>query len=65
MPAPKKSKPSLAELKVVLKDAGLRATQARLAVLAHFLVVTGPQSHGQVADSLHIGASIARPFIAI
>jgi Fur family transcriptional regulator, ferric uptake regulator len=55
MRAAKKTKPkrSLAELKAVLKDSGLRATQARMAVLGHFFVVTGPQTHGQVADSLH------------
>jgi Fur family ferric uptake transcriptional regulator len=53
MQAAKKTKPSLAELKTVLKEAGMRATQARLAVLAHFFVAAGPQTHAQVADSLH------------
>ncbi len=55
MQRPKKpsAKPTVAELKELLRAAGLRATNARIAVLAHFFRGAGPQTHGEIADALH------------
>lgn len=38
--------------KARLREAGLRCTAARLAVLAHLMAATGPKTHAEVSDSL-------------
>jgi len=48
MPGPK-AQPSLRE---VLRDAGLRITQPRIAVLQHLQVTRAPQSHGEMVEAL-------------
>lgn len=60
---PKQSKPttptdpsqpagSLAAARACLREAGLRCTAARLAVLDHLMTATGPKTHAEVAESL-------------
>jgi Fur family ferric uptake transcriptional regulator len=44
--------PSSEELRRSLRDAGLRATAPRLAVLRSLSAATGPVSHGEVAGDL-------------
>ena len=43
---------SLDAAKARLREAGLRCTAARLAVLAHLMEATGPKTHAEVSDSL-------------
>ena len=38
--------------KARLREAGLRCTAARLAVLSHLMGATGPKTHAEVSDSL-------------
>jgi Fur family transcriptional regulator, ferric uptake regulator len=47
-----KPMPSLDAAKARLREAGLRCTAARLAVLAHLMEATGPKTHAEVSDSL-------------
>lgn len=47
-----KKNPPLDAAKAVLREAGLRCTAARLAVLDHLMRATGPKSHAEVADAL-------------
>lgn len=42
-------------LKARLREAGLRATQPRLAVLGHLVQTDGPRSHADVVDALEHG----------
>lgn len=51
---PKKTTPEAArdELRRRLREAGLRTTLARLAVLAHLEEATAPLSHAELADEL-------------
>jgi Fur family ferric uptake transcriptional regulator len=44
--------PPLDAAKAVLRQAGLRCTAARLAVLDHLSRARGPKSHAEVADAL-------------
>lgn len=49
-----KTKPDqpLDAAKARLREAGLRCTAARLAVLSHLMEATGPKTHAEVSDSL-------------
>ena len=49
------SKPKLEELRAVVRERGLRATPARLAVLELLLDTTGPLSHGDAIERLAAG----------
>lgn len=50
------AKPSRVELQAVVRQAGLRSTHARLAVLGHFHRRAQPQTHADVAAALaHLG----------
>ncbi len=49
--SPKPDQP-LDAAKARLREAGLRCTAARLAVLAHLMDATGPKTHAEVSDSL-------------
>lgn len=51
MPAP--TRPDAEWAKALLRDAGLRATAARIAVMRQMASVEGPQSHAEVTDALH------------
>ena len=51
MPSP--SHPDAEWAKALLRDAGLRATAARIAVLRRLAVAGAPLSHADVVDSLH------------
>lgn len=44
--------PPLDAARTRLREAGLRCTAARLAVLAHLMEATGPKTHAEVSDSL-------------
>jgi Fur family ferric uptake transcriptional regulator len=44
--------PPLDAARARLREAGLRCTAARLAVLAHLMEATGPKTHAEVSDSL-------------
>lgn len=44
--------PSLDAAKARLREAGLRCTAARLAVLVHLMEATGPKTHAEVSDAL-------------
>jgi Fur family ferric uptake transcriptional regulator len=44
--------PPLDAAKARLREAGLRCTAARLAVLAHIMEATGPKTHAEVSDAL-------------
>jgi Fur family ferric uptake transcriptional regulator len=50
----KKAKPSssVAELRARIRDAGLRSTTARLAVIQKLEVSASPMTHGELADEL-------------
>ena len=47
-----KAQPSLDDLREVLRDAGLRSTNPRVAVLQHLQAHRGPLSHGELAEVL-------------
>lgn len=49
---PRKSAPSLDAVRTVVRDAGLRCTSARLAVLQHLVACGGPRTHAEVATAL-------------
>lgn len=44
--------PSLDAARARLREAGLRCTPARLAVLAHLMAAAGPKTHAEVSDAL-------------
>ena len=48
----RKAPPGLDAVRAVVRDAGLRCTAARLAVLQHLLQARGPRTHAEVAASL-------------
>ena len=53
LPAVKASHPPpLDAAQARLREAGLRCTAARLAVLSHLMEVTGPKTHAEVSDAL-------------
>jgi len=43
---------SIDAVKALVREAGLRCTAARLAVLQHMLTVTGPETHAEVSTAL-------------
>ena len=43
----------LSRLRNTIRQAGLRSTQARVAILEQLQAASGPLTHGQVADELH------------
>ena len=47
-----KAQPSLDDLRAVLRDAGLRSTNPRVAVLQHFHANRAPLSHGELVEVL-------------
>jgi Fur family ferric uptake transcriptional regulator len=47
-----KAQPSLDDLREVLRDAGLRSTNPRVAVLQHLQAHRGPLSHGELVEVL-------------
>ncbi|MFM7035608.1 MAG: Fur family transcriptional regulator [Planctomycetia bacterium] len=49
---PSTSAAPLAAARACLREAGLRCTAARLAVLDHLMAATGPKTHAEVAESL-------------
>ncbi|MEM9660461.1 MAG: transcriptional repressor, partial [Planctomycetota bacterium] len=51
MPVPKR--PDAEWAKALLREAGLRATAARIAVMKRLATVGAPQSHADVVDALH------------
>lgn len=46
------SPPGIDAVRAVVRDAGLRCTAARLAVLEHLLKARGPKTHAEVATAL-------------
>lgn len=52
MGTPARENLSADSLKPVIRQAGLRCTVARLAVLEHMLAVPGPQTHAEVSAAL-------------
>jgi Fur family ferric uptake transcriptional regulator len=48
----RKPAPSLDAVRAVVRDAGLRCTAARLAVLEHLVAARGPKTHAEVASAL-------------
>lgn len=48
----RKLTPSLDAVRIVVRDAGLRCTAARLAVLQHLVESGGPRTHAEVATAL-------------
>ena len=51
MPVP--ARPNADWAKALLREAGLRATAARIAVMRRLAAVGAPQSHAEVVDALH------------
>lgn len=47
-----RQRPAAEALKPLIRQAGLRCTVARLAVLEHMLAVPGPQTHAEVSAAL-------------
>ena len=52
MGTPDRQRPAAEALKPLIREAGLRCTVARLAVLEHMLAAPGPQTHAEVSAAL-------------